>query len=409
MLTNCPECELKISDQAISCPHCGYPVKALAKPKMQPKKHLRLPNGFGQITKLSSGYNRNPYRAMVTVGKTKEGKPICKILKPKGYFRTYNEAYQALVEYNKNPYDLDSDITVKELYESWTKEYFSSLKNPSSERTIKAAWRYCSDVYNMRVKDIRSRHIKGCMQDGCVINDGIEKKASPDIKKRIKSLFNLMLDYAVEYELVDRNYARTFNISEDIINEYEKSKNAHISFRDEEMDILWKNINTVECVDAVIIQCYMGWRPQELCNLRTENVNINEWYIIGGMKTNAGTNRQVPICEKIKGLVKNKYDEAVASGSEYLLTCTNVKNGKHSKLTYDKYSYRFEKLRDNLNLLPDHRPHDCRKQFITMAKKYNVDEYALKRIVGHEISDITEKIYTDRDFNWLVAEINKIN
>ena len=44
---------------------------------------------------------------------------------------------------------------------------------------------------------------------------------------------------------------------------------------------------------------------------------------------------------------------------------------------------------------------DGRKHFVTAAKKYGVDEYAIKYIVGHKISDITEKVYTDREFVWL--------
>lgn len=56
-----------------------------------------------------------------------------------------------------------------------------------------------------------------------------------------------------------------------------------------------------------------------------------------------------------------------------------------------------------------HKPHDGRKHFITLAKKYNVDEYAIKRIVGHSIkSDLTEFVYTERDNNWLYSEICKI-
>lgn len=43
-----------------------------------------------------------------------------------------------------------------------------------------------------------------------------------------------------------------------------------------------------------------------------------------------------------------------------------------------------------------------------MAKKYQMDEYAIKRIVGHDIKDITEKIYTKRDIEWLKEEIEKI-
>ena len=43
-----------------------------------------------------------------------------------------------------------------------------------------------------------------------------------------------------------------------------------------------------------------------------------------------------------------------------------------------------------------------------MAKKYKVDEYAIKYMVGHRITDITEKVYTCRDPTWLMDEICKI-
>ena len=74
----------------------------------------------------------------------------------------------------------------------------------------------------MLVKDLRARHIKGIMDDGYVIpshgkDAGHKVPASSGTKARIKSLFNLMLDYALEYELVDKNYARTFDLSNDII------------------------------------------------------------------------------------------------------------------------------------------------------------------------------------------------
>ena len=43
-----------------------------------------------------------------------------------------------------------------------------------------------------------------------------------------------------------------------------------------------------------------------------------------------------------------------------------------------------------------------------MAKKYEMDEYALKWIVGHYINDLTERIYTERSVDWLMREISKI-
>lgn len=410
MLIKCPECELQVSDKALSCPHCGYPLKPEAKTKQRKKsKRRRLPNGFGQISEIKGTNLRKPFRAMVTVGKTSTGRPICKLLKPEAYFSTYNEAYAALVEYNKNPYDLDPSITVSQLYEKWTEEYFKTLKSPSSERTITAAWAYCSSAYDLRASDIRARHIKGCMEEGVAIVKGKERTPTAGVKSRIKSMFNLMLDYALEYEIVDRNYARTFNVSDDIVKEKEKSKRGHHPFKDEEMKLLWDNVDVIKYVDVILIQCYSGWRPQELGLLKLENVDLENWTFTGGMKTAAGIDRIVPIHSKIRPLVQKRYSEAQALGSNYLINCTDTKTHQGSlKFTYDKYNQRFSKIRDSLKLNPEHRPHDGRMHFVTMAKKNGVDEYAVKYIVGHSINDITEKIYTKREIDWLKDEIEKI-
>lgn len=61
-----------------------------------------------------------------------------------------------------------------------------------------------------------------------------------------------------------------------------------------------------------------------------------------------------------------------------------------------------------MKLNPQHRTHDGRMHFITQAKKYGVDEYAIKYIVGHVITDVTEKVYTKREIEWLKTEIEKI-
>lgn len=300
MLIKCPECELQVSDKAISCPHCGFPLQPNIKPRKprnKNNKRRRLPNGFGQISEIKNRNLRNPFRAMISVGKDSNGRPICKPLKPESYFPTYNEAYAALVEYNKNPYDLEPSITMKELYEKWLAEYEKTVK---STRSVASAWGYCSAVYDMRVKDIRARHVKGCMDEGISKVRGEEKTPSASMKNQIKSLFNLMLDYALEYELVDRNYSRTFNLSEETIKEIVTVKNEHIPFTDEEMDLLWKHADDKMLVDVLLIQCYSGWRPQELGLLELKNVDLKNWTFRGGIKTDAGTDRVVPIHSKIR-------------------------------------------------------------------------------------------------------------
>ena len=283
MLKPCPECQLQVSDQAISCPHCGYPLKSMPK---RHNRHIRLPNGFGQITEIKGRNLRNPYRAMVTVGKDEVGRPICKLLKPQAYFKTYNDAYAALVEYNKAPYELESEMTIAELYEKWTEQYFQKISQ-TSIRTIKSAWSYSTLVYDVRARDLRSRHIKLCM----------EQAPSQNIANRIKSMFNLMLDYALEYELVDKNYARDFTI------EAAPTQTEHEAFSSEEIETLWK-YQSMPYVCYILLQTYMGWRPQELCLLKRENINWDEMTITGGMKTEAGTNRVVPIHDGVVGLVK---------------------------------------------------------------------------------------------------------
>lgn len=416
MLIKCPECDLQVSDKALSCPHCGYPMRN-EPPKTRGKgksKRRRLPNGFGSITEVKKHNLRNPFFARVCVGKNSLGKPILKSLKPQAYFSTYNEAYEALVQYNRNPYDLDSDITVQELYNKWSEEYFKDLESETSIRTITSAWAYCSAIYDMRAKDLRARHIKGCMEDGFRIeyrgkNKGQKVYPTAGTKTRIKSIFNLMLDYAVEYDIVEKNYSRTFDVSKDIQQECEKSKRSHIVFSDEEIKTLWDNVDEVKFTDWVIIQMYMGWRPQELALLKLEDVDLNNWTITGGMKTDAGKQRTIPIHSKIRELVKNNYDFATSIGSEYLF---NDKGHTHSgnwKLTYDKYANRFEKVRDTLQLNPEHRAHDPRKTFVTKAKKAEIDDNAIKALVGHKATDITESAYTERDIEWLRIDIEKIS
>lgn len=375
---------------------------------------MRLPNGYGSVTKLP-GKRRKPYLARVTLGWITDehaGKTVQNRV-PIGTFKTKKEALQALAEYGAHPYDIQNhNLTLADLYNKWTETYFSTLESDSSARTITSAWKYCHAIYGMRVKDLRARHIKGVMENGYVIsergkNAGEKIMATAGTKARIKSLFNLMLDYALEYELVDKNYARTFDLANDIIKEKEAATRGHINFTPDEMRMLWDNVDTFRFVDWILIQCYMGWRPQELARLRIKDVNLDSQYITGGMKSNAGKERVVPIHPRIKNLIQRNYDMAMELGSAYLFNDPDAVKGGMT-ITYDKYAGRFAKTMTALGIRDEHRPHDPRTTFITMAKKAGVDEYVIKRLVGHKITDVTEGIYTKRDVEWLRAELEKM-
>lgn len=400
MLTACPECTLTVSDKALTCPHCGYPLKNISQKspprKITPKKHPKLPNGFGQITELKNPNLRNRFRVMISQGKTEYGRPIQKLLKPRAYFPTYKEAYEALLEYNKNPYDLDRTTTVEQLHSLWLES--NSKKDYAN---YKAPWTYCRSIYDLEVRDLRPRHIKSCISDN----------VPPTIKPNIKIMFNLMLDYAVEYGLVEQNYARSFELSSDINKDIEENKKDHIAFTDDEMTTLWANIDKVPGVDMLIIQSYMGWRPRELCAIRLSDIDLKKNIIVGGSKTAAGKGRVVPIHPAIRPLIEKHIANAKSSGLGYLFVMESLggKNRiKPKPVSYQKYRTMLLMAIDQLNLNPEHRLHDPRKTFVTMAKKHKLDEYAIKRIVGHRIDDITESVYTDRDPEWLYEEVCKI-
>ena len=71
-LIKCPECELQVSDRALSCPHCGYPLQEVPMVTVSSKKkknrRRRLPNGFGSITELKNRNLRKPFWVRVCVG-----------------------------------------------------------------------------------------------------------------------------------------------------------------------------------------------------------------------------------------------------------------------------------------------------------------------------------------------------
>ena len=100
----------------------------------------------------------------------------------------------------------------------------------------------------------------------------------------------------------------------------------------------------------------------------------------------------MPIHSRILGLLQVRYQQSVELGSHYLFS--DFAKGKVRQIRYQRFWDCYHAAIVGLNLNPEHKPHDGRKHFITMGKKYNMDEYALKRLVGHYISDLTERVYT---------------
>ena len=96
------------------------------------------------------------------------------------------------------------------------------------------------------------------MEKGYVIPDrgnekGKRRYASACIKGRMKSMFNLMFDWAYAREVVDRNYARAFEIGKDVRIQQRREKRKNEIFTAEEIALLWDNADKIAFVDMINI------------------------------------------------------------------------------------------------------------------------------------------------------------
>ncbi len=336
---------------------------------------MRLPNGYGSVYKLS-GNRRKPWVARKTTGFNDKGHPIYKRI---GYYENKKIALQALAEYNKSPYDIDTaSITFEEVYTKWSKKKFNEISD-SATRTYKSAYSYCSPLYNMKMCEIKASHLQGEIDEAEVGNN---------TKSRIKGLFNLLYEYCLINEIVKVNYAALVKPPKVTV------ETVKVPFSTEEINKLWENKNT-PYVDLILIQIYTGFRPSELCELTfIKNIDMQEWVITGGMKTEAGKDRKVPISKKIQPLIININEK----GYNHLVS------DEQGPINYYRYNRVFKELMTRLNM--NHTPHECRHTFATLLDNLCANKVTIQRLMGHASKGVTDKVYTYKDITELRKAID---
>ncbi len=340
---------------------------------------MRKPNGFGGIVK-NGGARRKPYQLRKTVGYTDTGKQMYETI---GWYRTREEAEIALAEYNKNPYNIESTVTFKELYEQWSKKHFPEI----SEGTVnnyKNSMKHCQSLYNIKVNKIRIMELQ----------ETIDNCPKYSIRKHLRVFFNMIYKFAVKSQIVGPEY-NTLKL------EIGKEQRVHEKkpFTNEEVKKLWDNVGKIPYIETVLMLCYSGMRIQELLNIETTNTYIEERYVIGGEKTTAGKNRVIPIHKDTKKFFEKYYNPE----NTYLLTI----DGK--KISYPTYIRKiWNPIMEELEM--NHTPHECRHYAITSLDKAEVPRRITKRIVGHidyNGGDITDR-YSHTSIQELIENIDKI-
>lgn len=342
---------------------------------------MKFENGYGGIVK-NGGNRRKPFQVRKTIGYDDNGKQLYKTI---GWYKTRTEAFNALVEYNKNPYDLEKQTTFKELYDQWSQKHYKDI-NISTINGYKNSIRYCKSVYDKKVPDIKIMELQE-------IIDNCPKYSA---KLQIRVLLNMLYKYAAKMGIVGQEYNK-------LSLEVGKAVRVHRKnpFSNEEIQKMFDSVGKIKNIESVLMLCFSGARIRELLEIETKNVHITngDRYAIGGEKTEAGKNRVIPISNKTLKFFEQYYN----SDNKYLITL----EGK--PVTYATYIRKiWNPIMEELEM--DHTPHECRHFCVTSLDKAGVPRRITKRIVGHidyNSGDVTD-IYSHTSIEELVEAIDKI-
>ncbi len=347
-----------------------------------------MANGVGTVYKLP-GNRRNPYIVRKTIGweidiKTGKHKQTYITI---GYAPTRAKGLEMLMDYNKNPYDIEaSKTTFEEVFEKWSAEKFPTI-SASNVKGYQASYKCCQLLHKRIFKELKLKDLQSVI-DTC-------GKNYPTLRK-LKVLLNQMYEYAMKYELCNKDYSQYVDILK--FKNKNPNKTDRKPFTENEINALWIQQNNIYA-QIVLMLIYSGVRVSELLDLKCKDVNIKEHYFkVVESKTDNGI-RIVPIHNKTYPIFKKWYSE----DCEYLL---HTPDGKHFTYRnyYDSYWTPVMEL-----IGSTHKPHDTRHTCISMMTEKEVSPTLIKKIVGHSgAMSLTEKVYTHVNVQELLEAINKI-
>lgn len=349
---------------------------------------MRLPNGYGSVFKLK-GNRRNPWVARKTIGWTDnhEKKTSYPKYKSIGYYPSRKAAMEALVEYNKNPYDLDkSGLTFAQVFDKFIT--YCEEKGLSGD-TIKghnSAYKLCAGMHGEKFAAITFEQWQQTLRES-----GKNKPMLLKAKNMISKLYEYSYVHGIhavttQEQILYLDVDLTEKDGKSVPSDMKKDK-IHRAFTAAEVKRLWENLNYN--TKWVLVLIYTGMRSKEFINVNKSDVHIEEKYIDIPKSKNKPSIRKVPIADKILPFVQ----EFIDGDGEYLCPYRTYSSFKSSVWRYTA---------------TEHQIHDTRLTCVSMLTAAGVDERIVKKIVGHAAGNVTEDVYTDLEISVLLAAINKI-
>lgn len=359
---NCPKCKKQIPEDAKLCCYCGKTLTTKARP------HRR--KGTGSVYKLSDKPRSKPWAA------AKDGVLL-------GLYESEYAASKALEPYQAHRVSARINMTTTEVYKAWKADRGSAPKYETS-------WPHLAPIANMKFRDVKKAEYKA------VISAMEDKGLSRATCDKVKQLCNFLSKWALSEDVIDKSYA-------DFIELPKTTKTAKAIFTSEDIKVLKKYAHLYADARIVLILIYTGYREDELFRLKRKDVHLDQRFTIGGLKTDAGRERIVPISSHVEEHFRYFWEhpkEGHDAEEDYFLQ--NTAGGKLNPGNWR--SRNFYPLLHSLKLdTPKKTPHCTRHTFATLAVRAKMAPQALQKIIGHVHYSTTADIYNHPDVEQLVA------
>lgn len=347
-------------------------------------------NGTGSVYKLPNG----KYKAVVILNYyTDENGAFRRHTRSK-VFDKKKDAVAALTTLPVEKVERRDNTTFKDLYDRW---YPTHRASKATMTCYSAAYKHFAPIHTMRVADIELDDIQECL-DNC----GSGKRT----KENMKALCGLLYKFGIPRKVVPDN----LNLAQYLIVTGEKGQSRK-AFTDEQVKKILTASETVPYADYIACMIYLGFRPSEMLELRVEDYNRNERYIVGGAKTDAGKNRTVTISPKVQPII-DRLTEGRTEG--YIFR--GPAGGHMSRQSFTDCFHDVlaavgidNPVVSEVNGVPRHMytPHTCRHTFATMMKRVSAPGKDKQSLIGHASEEML-MYYQDVDLNDLRQITDKI-
>ena len=296
----------------------------------------------------------------------------------KGGFKTKKEALEYIPtlrpQGSRNP---DANITFAALFERFEAQHKERVSKSTMD-CYRSAFRYYEDVHTMRFASISVDDLQFCM-DSC--------QKGRRTKENMKALGTLLYKYAASRKVVDGNNLASY------LYVGKEGKGTHPAFTMEQLETVRHGIGIVPFADYILCMCYLGFRPNEMLSLTKSAYHEENGtaYLVGGFKTEAGTNRKVTISPKILPIIKRLLAD---KSSIYLFPKAD------GSIMRDAY-FRdiFYVTLDRLGIQPVPKvgeraylvPYSCRHTFANLMKKVSGSDVDKAALMGHTNFSMTQK------------------